>query len=96
MEIKIYALVVAFCVYGHLPSPLRRYQEVFCHQEREVYHLAQAPNGGHIQHPPSHLGDELSNDNFLLDLADLLYHGQSMHRVEPYKEGEKEEEIPLL
>jgi len=41
------------------PDSRAQVRRVVSSLKREVYHLTEAPNGGHIQHPPAHLGDEL-------------------------------------
>jgi hypothetical protein len=48
--------------------------------KREVYHLTQAPNGGHIQHPPAHPGDELHT-------LDLYFPSPLLPPDQVYSEG---------
>jgi len=53
---SIFRLTSRMVVFPDSRAQVRR---VLSSLKREVYHLTEAPNGGHIQHPSSHLGEEL-------------------------------------
>jgi len=51
------------------PDSRAQVRRVVSSLKREVYHLTEAPNGGHIQHPSSHLGAEFIDHDFLLEVT---------------------------